>query len=116
MAASLRLIVYFLVMTLAIHAVGWTFNQEAIADVWFNEQACQSEQAADAAALHQELNKNPAESPCNHWCYTVGQFIGLLSPIGFITPEFATVYASRQSSTIQFSAPDGRFRPPQHHS
>lgn len=114
--ALLRPGIYLLIITLVINTIGWTFNNEAIADVWFNDQACQSAQAADATDQQQAFNKMPAKSPCNHWCYTVGHFLGLLSPVQFNTLEFATAYLNPQPDTIQFSAPDGRFRPPQHHS
>ena len=112
MSILFRQTIYFLVITFVINAVGWTFNKDAIADVWFDEQHCPAEDESHASAKLENLNTLPSESPCNHWCYTVGHFIGLLSPMGFMTLEFATAYANPQSSTIQFSAPDGRFRPP----
>lgn len=107
-----RQTIYFLVITFVINAVGWTFNKEAIADVWFNEQHCETKDQGDISVEHTDLNNVPSESPCNHWCYTVGHFIGLFSPMGFITLEFANTYDIQQSATIQFFAPDGRFRPP----
>ena len=36
MSAAARRIVQLLLVTLVINA-GWTFNKEALADVWFNE-------------------------------------------------------------------------------
>ena len=112
MPTLFRQTIYFLVITFVINAVGWTFNKEAIADVWFDEQHCQAEDEGHTLAEPEDINTVSSESPCNHWCYTVGHFIGLLSPMGFITLEFANSYATQPSSTIQFSAPDGRFRPP----
>ena len=112
MGKLFRHTVYFLVITFVINAVGWTFNKEAVADMWFDEQYCQAKDEDHFSAEPEDLNTVSPESPCNHWCYTVGHFIGLFRPMGFITLEFANAYATPQSSTIQFSAPDGRFRPP----
>lgn len=87
--------IYFLVITFVINAVGWTFNKEAIADVWFNEQHCQAEGDGYSSANHEDLNTVPSENPCNHWCYTVGHFIGLFSPMEFMTLEFANTGNNR---------------------
>ena len=113
MSTFFRQTIYFLVITFVINAVGWTFNKEAVADVWFNEQYCQAKDEAHSSAELEDPSNDSSKSPCNHWCYIVGHFIGLLSPMEFITLEFANTYAIQQSSTIQFFAPDGRFRPPQ---
>ncbi len=112
MPTLFRPTIYFLVITFVINAVGWTFNKEAIADVWFDEQHCQAKDEGNFSALPGDHNTVSSTNPCNHWCYTVGNFIGLLSPLGFMTQEFANTYAIQQSSTIQFFTPDGRFRPP----
>lgn len=105
----IRLIICFLVVTLVINAGGWTFNKEAIADVWLAEQHCQ---AGDISRESEDPQTVSSKNPCNHWCYTVGLFIGLLSPMGYMTLEFANEYSVQQSFDIQFSAPEGRFRPP----
>ena len=112
MSTLFRQTIYFLVITFVINAVGWTFNKEAVADIWFNDQRCETKYPSDFSIKHTDLNTIPSESPCNHWCYTVGHFIGLFSPIGFLTLEFENIYALQLPSTIQFFAPDGRFRPP----
>lgn len=112
MPTFFRQTIYFLVITFVINAVGWTFNKEAVADVWFNGQHCPTEVDAHSSAKPQDLITGSYQIPCNHWCHTIGHFIGLLSPMEFMTLEFANTYALQLSSTIQFFAPDGRFRPP----
>ena len=110
MSTFFRQTIYFLVITFVINAMGWTFNKEAVADIWLNDQ--HGEFINDLSVKHTDLNTNPGEIPCNHWCYTVGHFIGLFSPIGFLTLEFENIYALQLPSPIQFFPPDGRFRPP----
>ena len=112
MSTFFRQTIYFLVITFVINAVGWTFNKEAIADVWFDEQHCQTEDDGHSSAESESLITVSSKSTCNHWCYTISHFIGLFSPMGLMTLEFANTYAIPQSSTIQFFAPEGRFRPP----
>lgn len=104
--------IYFLVFTLVINAGGWTFNKEAVADVWFGEQHCQDEDNDHSSAEPEDHKTVSSKSPCNHWCYNVGNFIGLLSQRAPVMPEFANEYSPAQSFVIQFSFPDSRFRPP----
>ena len=107
-----RRVIYLLVITLVVNVGGWTFNTEALADVLLGDQETVLVKSVQASDPSEAGNLAAPEEPCNHWCHAVGHFIGLLSPMGFITLEFANAYATQQSSTIQFSAPDGRFRPP----
>lgn len=108
----IRQTIYFLVITLVINAGGWTFNKEAVADVLFDKQHCQAEDDDHSSAEPEDHKTVSSKSPCNHWCYTVGNFIGLLSQRAPMTPEFANEYPIQQPFAIQFSSPDGHFRPP----
>jgi hypothetical protein len=104
--------IYFLVFTLVINAGGWTFNKEAVADVLFDGQHCQTGDDDHFSTGSEVHNTASSKSPCNHWCYNVGNFIGLLSPGALVMPEFSNEHFIQQSFTIHFYFPDGRFRPP----
>ena len=106
-----RHIVYFLMLTLASNAFGWTFNKDAVADVWFSEQSSLAVDEGNFSSGHEEI-KASSEKPCDHWCHTVGHFIGLLSQPVIVMPEFADNYSVQQSSSLQDLSPDGLFRPP----
>lgn len=112
MGKLFRQTIYFLVITLVINAGGWTFNKEAIADVLFDEQHCQTVDDDHSSAEPEDHNTVSSKSPCNHWCYNVGSFIGLLSQSALVMPEFSNEYSIQQSFAIHFYFPDGRFRPP----
>jgi hypothetical protein len=105
-------IIYFLMITLVINAGGWTFNQEAVADVWFAEQRNMALDIDHSPTESDGAQAVSPKTPCNHWCHAVGHFIGLFSHWALITHEFANGYSAQQSLTILLSSPDGRFRPP----
>lgn len=109
-----RRIVQFMLITLVINMGGWTFNKEAVADVWFDEQRSLAMDDGHSLTGHQDLNTVPSEHSCNHWCHAVGHFVGFLSQSASVTPEFANVFYIQQFPAIQFSSPDGPFRPPRH--
>lgn len=106
----LRQIVYFLMLTLASNAFGWTFNKEAVADVWFGEQ-CSLADGGNSSSGHEEP-KASSEKPCNHWCHTVGHFMGLLGQPVIVMPEFSDNHSIQQSPPVQSPSFDGPFRPP----
>ena len=108
----IRQTIYFLVITLVINAGGWTFNKEAVADVWFGEQYCQAVDDDHSAAEPDDYKTVSSKSPCNHWCHAVGHFMGLLSQSTPVTPEFTNEFSIQQFPAIHFYFPDGRFRPP----
>nr|SPS05983.1 conserved protein of unknown function [Candidatus Nitrotoga fabula] len=112
MGKLFRQTIYFLVITFVINTVGWTFNKEAVADVWFGEQHCQVEDDDHSSAEPEDHKTVSSKSPCNHWCYNVENFIGLLSQSALVMPEFSNEYSIQQSFVIHFYFPDGRFRPP----
>lgn len=112
MGKLFRQTIYFLVITLVINAGGWTFNKEAVADVLFDEQHCQTVDDDHSSAEPEDHNTASSKRPCNHWCYNVGSFIVLLSQSAFVMPEFSNEYSIQQSFAIYFYFPDGRFRPP----
>lgn len=108
----IRQSIYFLLITLVINAAGWTFNQEAVADVWFDDQqncAVADENGTDTAEITQSVSH---KNPCNHWCHVIGHFVGLHSQSAAVTPVFASEYSNQHSIAIQFYSPDSRFRPP----
>ena len=112
MHKSIRQTVYFLLLTLVINAGGWAFNKAAVADIWFDEQqiiSVDNEYFADGYEFNESASP---EIPCNHWCHSIGHFVGLHREILFVTPVLASEYSSQQSLFIQRSFPDGLYRPP----
>lgn len=107
-----RRIVQFMLFTLVINMGGWTFNKEAVADVWFDEQCSQAVEAEHTSTGIEDSKAVSYHPPCNHWCHAVGHFMGLFSQSASVTPEFSNEYSIQQFPTIQFSSPDGLFRPP----
>lgn len=108
----IRQTIYFLLITLVINAGGWTFNKEAVADVWFDEQqncAVVDEHYSAAPEVTQSVSHT---IPCNHWCHAIGHFVGLHSQIEHVMPEFASEYSTQQSLFIHFSFPNSLYRPP----
>jgi hypothetical protein len=99
-------------LTLASNAFGWTFNKDAVADVWFAEQSSLAVDDGNSSSNHQEIKAISPEKPCNHWCHAVGHFIGLLSQPVIAMPEFADNHSIQQSAPVQFRSLDGLFRPP----
>lgn len=112
MGKLIRQAVYFLMITLVINAGGWTFNKEAVADVWFDEQRSLAVDDDHSSTKPEATKMDSLKIPCNHWCHAVGHFMGLLSQSASVMPEFANEFSIQQPPAIQFSSPDGRFRPP----
>lgn len=112
MGKFIRQAVYFLMITLVINAGGWTFNKEAVADVWFDEQRSLAVDDGHPSTGHENLKAVSPENPCNHWCHAVEHFMGLLSQSTTVIPELADKYSIQQPFTFQFISHDGRFRPP----
>ncbi|MBA3024348.1 MAG: hypothetical protein KKG03_05445 [Gammaproteobacteria bacterium] len=112
MKKYLRQSIYVLMLTLVSNAVGWTFNSEAVADVWFEAQVNSSvvaeldsdEHADDKAVAHQ--------GQCNHWCHAIGHFMGLTSQLAFVIPDYFGEYTVQLPVTVRSSSPDQLFRPP----
>lgn len=108
-----RRIVQFMLITLVINMGGWTFNKEAVADVWFQEQRSLTGDVGHFSSGSEGLKADVSpQSPCNQWCHAVGHFMGLLGQPAPVTPEFVNEFPVQQFLAIQFSSPDGRFRPP----
>jgi hypothetical protein len=108
----IRRTINFLMITLVINAGGWTFNKEALADVWFDEQRSMALDIDHSPAASDGVQTTSPESPCNHWCHAAGHFMGLLNLRVPVMPEFAQGYSVQLSPIIQSSFPDGNFRPP----
>lgn len=112
MKKFLRQSIYFLMLTLVSNAVGWTFNNEAVADVLFEAQInsamvgepASDEHAADKAISHQ--------GQCNHWCHAVGHFMGLPSQAAFVVPDFSCTHSVSLQPTLHPHSLDDLFRPP----
>jgi len=114
MPATIRRIVQLLLVTLVINAVGWTFNREAVADVFFADQRTVS---ADAMQLSPQLGNHHGERfktelPCNHWCHAVGHFLGLFGPVPALSLERVAGYSPQISWFIPDPTSSSRFRPP----
>lgn len=108
----IRQTIYFLLITLVINAGGWTFNNEAVADVWFDEQHSLAADDDHASVQPEATQTDSPKIPCNHWCHAIGHFVGLHSQSVFMTLEFASEFSNQQSIAIQLYSPDSRFRPP----
>ena len=91
MKKFLRQSIYFLMLTLVSNAVGWTFNSEAVADVWFEAQINSSVVADQTFDEHADGETVSHQDPCNHWCHAVGHFMGLPSQA---TLHFIAGYSS----------------------
>jgi len=109
-----RRIVQFMLITLVINMGGWTFNKEAVADVWFDELRSLAVDDGHSSTGHADLKAVSLQTPCNHWCHAIGHFMGLLGQTASVTPEFANEFSIQQYSTIQFPSPNGLYRPPRH--
>lgn len=112
MKKFLRQSIYFLMLTLVSNAVGWTFNSEAVADVWFEAQINSSVIAEQASDGHADGKAVSHQGQCNHWCHAVGHFMGLPSQSAFAIPEYFGEYTIQPTVTVQSSSPDELFRPP----
>lgn len=113
MDSLIRRTIYFLMITLVINAGGWTFNKEAVADVWFDEQRNVAVDVGHSPAESDVAHAvAPEKSPCNHWCHAVSHFMGLLNHSTPLISEVAQVYPVLLALFIQPSFPDGNFRPP----
>lgn len=112
MKKALRLAVYFLMFTLVSNAAGWTFNEEAVTDVWFDEQRSLVADARHDADGHADSKNISHQSTCNHWCHAIVHFMGLLSQSAFAVPQYFSEYTAQFQVTVQSSSPDELFRPP----
>ncbi len=111
----IRRTIYFLLITLVINAGGWTFNKEAVADVWLDEQHEQHSLVVydnHSSGESEVLKPVYPKIPCNHWCHSIGHFVGLHSQLASVTPAFASEYSNHHTVTFQFSFPNSLYRPP----
>ncbi|HMN14522.1 MAG: hypothetical protein A2X71_11320 [Thiobacillus sp. GWE1_62_9] len=109
-----RRLIYFLLVTMLINAGGWTFNREAVADVFFAAEEAISMEAVQPSlqAAHHQGEPLKAMVPCNHWCYAVGHFLGLFGEVPALSPDLVTDYSLHVSRFLPEPAQEGRFRPP----
>ncbi|MBI5006046.1 MAG: hypothetical protein HZB95_02865 [Nitrosomonadales bacterium] len=111
MKKFLRQIVYFLMLTLASNAGGWTFNKEAVTDVWFEDQRAVTMDDGCVSVAHEEA-KAFTPHPCNHWCHAVAHFMGLPSQMTFVIPVNLGEKFALPQVALQSHSPDELFRPP----
>lgn len=111
MKKFLRPIVYLLMLTLASNAFGWTFNKDAVTDVWFEEVRTLAVDNGYVSVVHEE-SKVFSPHPCNHWCHAVAHFMGFPSQLTFVIPVNFVEDFIQPLVTLQFSSPDDLFRPP----
>ena len=109
-----RRLIYFLLVTLLINAGGWTFNREAVADVFFTAEETVSAGAVQPSlqAAHYQGEPLKAMVPCNHWCHAVDHFVGIFSLHPTLLTEATNDYFVFKRSIIPPSLPEGRYRPP----
>ncbi len=112
MKRHLRQAIYFLLLTFVSNTIGWTFNQEAVADVLFEEQRSLAMNVEHTADQHDESNAIQPQQTCNHWCQAVAHFMGLPSQSTFLIPEYFGEYTAPPLVTLQLYSPDDLFRPP----
>ncbi|MDH4283680.1 MAG: hypothetical protein OEV35_00015 [Gallionellaceae bacterium] len=103
-----------MLITLVINMGGWTFNKEAVADVWFDGQGSMVVNADGSLAESAVVQGGSLENTCNHWCHAAVHWVGLLNQWTYVTPEFANRQFFNISFVIDYSFPDGLFRPPRH--
>ena len=113
--ATVRRLLYFLLVTLVINAGGWTFNREAVADAFFAEDEIASagmlQSSLQAGHGHGESLK--AKAPCNHGCHEAAHFLGLFNqaPASSSSKPIA-VYPPQASRFVPEPTHEGLFRPP----
>lgn len=114
MPAAIRRIVQLLVVTLVINAGGWTFNREAVADVFFAEQETVAAGTMQSSLQtgHYLGERLDTKTPCNHWCHAVGHFLGLFGQVPALSLEPVADYSTQISRFIPEPSSEGRFRPP----
>lgn len=113
-SAAVRRILYFLLVTLLTNASGWTFNREAIADVFFASQEVISA-ATEQLPLHTSADHGApanAKAPCNHWCHALSHFLGLFDQATCLCFRSITAYFPQLSSLILNPTSEDHFRPP----
>ena len=108
----ISLTINFLLITLVINAGGWAFNQEAVADVWFDEQRCLTVDDGHTSTTPDATQTDTPNIPCNHWCHAIVHLVGLHRQIAHVTSEFTSEYPAQQSLSNLFSFPDCLYRPP----
>ena len=111
MSAAARRIVQLLLVTLVINA-GWTFNKEALADVWFDELRSLAVNDNHASAAPENIKSIAPKSPCNHWCHAVGHFVGIFFLHPILLMEVADDYFIVRMPFPLPSLPESRYRPP----
>ena len=111
MKKHFRTAVYFLMLTLVSNVVGWTFNKEAVADVWFDEQRSLVV-LAEHTSEYEDAKFVSHQEKCNHWCHAIGHFMGLTSQTSSAIPECFGEYSVQPMVTLIYHVPDDLFRPP----
>ncbi|MFZ2161098.1 MAG: hypothetical protein WAW02_02665 [Sideroxyarcus sp.] len=112
MRKLLRQTVYLLLLTLMSNAVGWTFNQEAIAAPLFGEQRASVASADQPADRHDDSCSGEHQHACNHWCHAAGHFMGLTSQAVFVLPELVDIPVPSLQTTLLSHSSNDLYRPP----
>lgn len=100
-------------ITLVINAGGWTFNKDAVTDVWFGEQRNATISVYDTLSESGSPQAdNLPQRSCNHWCHAVGHFAGLLNRPIQVMFDFENEFSAPPPFNIEASSLDGQFRPP----
>lgn len=111
---AVRRILYVLLVTLLTNASGWTFNREAVADVFFAGQETASAGMEQLSLQASDDHGAPAnaKAPCNHWCHALGHFLGLFDQVPRLSLRPVADYFPQLSSLILKPTSKGHFRPP----
>jgi len=109
-----RRLIYFLLVTMLINAGGWTFNRDAVADVFFTADETVSAWGDQPSLQVADSRGEPLKVtvPCTHWCYAVGHFLGLFGVVAALSPDLVTDYSPHVSRPLPEPGQEGRFRPP----
>lgn len=110
---ALRRFLHFLLISLLVNAGGWTFNRDAVADVFFvGEETILAGTAQSAQAGQPHADPLKAKAPCNHWCHAEGHFLGLFGQASTFSSKRIAGYSSQISRFIPEPSPEDLFRPP----
>ena len=111
---AIRRILYVLLATLLTNASGWTFNREAVADVFFAGQVTAYAGMDQLSVQASDEHEAPldAKASCNHWCHALDHFLGLFGRVPRLSLTPAADYYPQVFSLILDPTFEGQFRPP----
>ena len=113
MSAPFRRFVQFLLITLVINAGGWTFNLEAVADVFLMEASPMTLVDDESFTEQSGDGKTSLNGVvCNHWCHAVHHFVGIFPLHPILQMEASGDYFVFLRNIALSYLPEGQYRPP----